>query len=140
MARLVSVCWFVIATLVDIRSSPGVLAPGGGSTLSHPAFEPLTEHHALCTGLFRQAMKSILAWPIPTRRRRCCQCASSTTSQLELRASDEFDSTCSSAAPPVFSSKLTPNLISKGSINSPMLFSPRDFLLAASTSGWASAA
>ncbi len=46
--RSVSLCRFVLATLVDIRSSLRINP--NGPTLSYPAFEPLTEHHALMTG------------------------------------------------------------------------------------------
>ena len=61
-----------LCQLQTVRSRhPGRYPKLEGSTLSHPAFEPLTEHHAFSTGLFNAAE----AASIPSGTKRCCQCA-----------------------------------------------------------------
>ena len=108
---------------------PGRYPKLASPTLSHPAFEPLTEHHALSTGLFDRGG---CFDRYPRGQDDVVSVPSGTTSQSELRASDRFDFT-SSGTP-------TPSRISSGIMRSPMRCRPRLLLRASSASGLASSA
>ena len=98
-----------LSQLEVVRSRhPGRYPKLASPTLSHPAFEPLTEHHAFSTGLFDAA----LPHRYPRGQDDVVSVPSSPTSQPELRASDRFDFT-SSGTP-------TPSRISSGIMRSPM--------------------